>query len=497
MKKLESVEFPLDPYFKGTLYPFQTVGANFLYRSKRALLGDPVGLGKTVMAIAAGLMALTQGKIEFMLIVVPANLATKWHKEVEKFTTLDAVNMKYVGKRLPAYKKLFETEHRNTMIAITSYASLVRDCFKGDKIRNDGLISLLKKSNIKLGIVFDEIQKCKHRTSKRTQAALALADYAEHAYGLSATYIEGRLEELFNVFKVVQPKALGTFPRFAAAHFIENMDGKVVRYKNLERVRHTIDPYVIRRLVEDVGVQMPREIYQEYWINLSETQQGLYRTLVDDHLAILNSGGNVLVEMLKERECCLSTELINPEIRESPKIEALKDIIESLEPDAKVVVFCFFADRVPMVDIIERELVEHGRLQYNPYEVLKLKGKMSDAEMDKVRDKFAEDPKCKVLVTSDVSKEGHDLVAARHLVHFDLLWNPAQMRQRSGRIVRLTQKASQVVFHTIITKGTIEEYMWEVVMRKGEVMKQIQDAGREEVRITKLEAINILENYRG
>lgn len=490
LKELEEVQLGLDSHFLGKLYPFQTVGTNFLYRCRRSILGDPVGLGKTPMAIAASIVALKESKIDFVFVVIPANLRSKWMRELEKFTNLKSVDAKLPrARRIELYRYIFESNERNIFYLVISYSTLTSDI--------NEIMRLLKKSSLRYGIIFDEVQACKHRNSQRSQAANLLAEKASHLYGLSATYIEGKLEELYDVFKVVDNRVLGTYVRFFENHIVQTPWGKYT-YKNLDRLKETTDPHVIRRQVERVGVQMPKEIYQEYMITLTPAQQSLYRSLIIQHMREFNSSildnGNALVEMLRERQCCLSTELINPETHESPKLEALIEIIESLESDAKVVIFCHFLD---MVEILYRELTKYGERQDPAFSILKLRSGMTEQEMDSIRKQFDEDPAAKILVTSDVSKEGHDLVAARHLIHFDLLWNPASMRQRAGRIIRITQKASQVVIHTLITRRTVEEYMWEILYNKGEIMKFIQDGGREESRVTRRAIMEILENYRG
>jgi len=515
IKELKNVDFDLGDYWskdeEHKLRNYQKVGANFLYRSRACLLGDPVGVGKTPMAIAAMVMALINEKADFFLIVVPANLCKKWAKEIRKFTSFEAVELRSCKKRIKEYEKIFNSNKRNKLIMINSYSSTTRDTYETKKIkignrivkkhlvRKDGLLSIIKKSGIKLGVIFDEVQKCKNYASLRTQTAIKLSESAKHTYGLSATYVEGRLEELYNVFKSIQPSVLGTFKTYQKNHIITNYLGEVVGYKNLTDARGKIAPYVERRFIEDIDVEMPDEIYQEYWINLTNRQKELYRNLVDTHLDTLRAKGNVrgLLEMLNERKCCLSTELINPESEEAPKIDALIDIIDSLEQEAKIVVFSFFGQTIPIVDIIARKLRTHFENGGNPSEVLTLRGGMSDNAAEAIRDRFSDDPNAKVLVTTDVSKEGHDILSARHVVHFDLLWNPAAVRQRAGRLIRFNQEAKSVVIHTLITKNTVEEYMWETVAKKSKVMKEIMDGGRDEYRITKNEAIHILENFRG
>ena len=506
LKVLKEAHIDLDGLFKGRLLPYQTAGANFIYRGRRSLLGDPVGFGKTPMSIAAALMALKESKVDFVIVVAPANLCPKWLKEIEKFSTLQGIDMKKAGNRIRTYKKFITTDIRNVFFFVTSYAAISKDILEKDPvkdrmiIRKNGLIPLIKDSNSRVCTIFDEVQRCKHRGSIRSRASKILANNSRHVYALSATYVEGRLKELFSVFETFQPRVLGSCKVFSNKFIIENEWGVTIGHRHLPQVKQMIDPYVIRRFVEDVGIQMPDEIYQEYWISLTSTQKALYRGIIDDHLERLNASTNRLVEMMKERQCCLSTELINPEIRESPKIQVVKDIIESLEKDAKVLIFCFFHKEAPMIDIIVRELDKWFAEQQDPSRILMLKGGMSAQRMENIRNEFHEDPDAKILVTSDVSREGHDIVAGRHLINFDLLWNPAYMRQRAGRLIRpsFIQKAKQVVIHTIITRNTIEQYMWDVVLtnKKG-VMKKVMDGGREEKRVTRMEAIQILENYRG
>lgn len=68
-----------------------------------------------------------------------------------------------------------------------------------------------------------------------------------------------------------------------------------------------------------------------------------------------------------------------------------------------------------------------------------------------------------VLVASNVGSEGIDLhTYGRHLVHFDLEWNPAVMEQREGRIDRLGRvlKNDPVSIYYLIVKDTYDERMF-------------------------------------
>lgn len=73
-----------------------------------------------------------------------------------------------------------------------------------------------------------------------------------------------------------------------------------------------------------------------------------------------------------------------------------------------------------------------------------------------------------VLIASSVMAEGVDLhLNCRHLIHYDLSWNPSTVEQRTGRVDRLGAKAEKVrkpiqVFWPFVA-GTQDEKMFRVV----------------------------------
>lgn len=73
-----------------------------------------------------------------------------------------------------------------------------------------------------------------------------------------------------------------------------------------------------------------------------------------------------------------------------------------------------------------------------------------------------------ILVASSVMAEGVDLhLNCRHLIHYDLSWNPSTIEQRTGRVDRLGAKAERVqkainVFMPFVA-GTQDEKMFRVV----------------------------------
>ncbi|MEO0158615.1 MAG: C-terminal helicase domain-containing protein, partial [candidate division WOR-3 bacterium] len=60
---------------------------------------------------------------------------------------------------------------------------------------------------------------------------------------------------------------------------------------------------------------------------------------------------------------------------------------------------------------------------------------------------------------------GLNLERASHVIHFDLWWNPATESQATDRAHRIGQ-TRRVMVHRLMTRGTLEEKINELLLRK-------------------------------
>jgi non-specific serine/threonine protein kinase len=73
---------------------------------------------------------------------------------------------------------------------------------------------------------------------------------------------------------------------------------------------------------------------------------------------------------------------------------------------------------------------------------------------------------------------GLNLTAANHVIHFDRWWNPAVENQATDRAYRIGQKKN-VVVHTFVTKGTIEEKIDRLLSEKRKMSEEILSSSGE------------------
>jgi superfamily II DNA or RNA helicase len=73
-----------------------------------------------------------------------------------------------------------------------------------------------------------------------------------------------------------------------------------------------------------------------------------------------------------------------------------------------------------------------------------------------------------VLIASSVGQEGIDLQRyCRHVVHYDLEWNPARLEQREGRVDRQGREATGPVnVYFLICRGTYDERIMHVMVNR-------------------------------
>lgn len=146
--------------------------------------------------------------------------------------------------------------------------------------------------------------------------------------------------------------------------------------------------------------------------------------------------------------------------KDDTKYAELRGILRKLGDD-KVIIFAFYKatlfylQRRLEADGLGCALIHGGILDQDD----------RDTEIERFRD----DAKVRVLLSSEVGSEGIDLQFCHVVINYDLPWNPMRVAQRIGRIDRVGQTAE--VLHVVHFKvrGTIEERVFERLRDKYEM----------------------------
>ena len=161
---------------------YQLKGRDVFLKAKRILIGDDLGLGKSLIGIISALETYTRPCVA----VVRTHLPTQWKEAIEQFTDLKI----HIIKGTRPYD-LPEAD-----IYITKYSCLA------------GWSNFYETQFFK-SAVFDETQELRHEGSNRYNGAMTLSNNVEYVLGLTNTPIYNYGDEIYNVLDVIKPKCLG------------------------------------------------------------------------------------------------------------------------------------------------------------------------------------------------------------------------------------------------------------------------------------------------
>ena len=472
--------------FQGTLRPYQAQGLSWLAFLDRFGLGgclaDDMGLGKTVQ-----LIALLQHEREKAngrvvgptLLVCPMSVVGNWNRELHRFAPELVVHVHH-GLERPIGEKFVETA-LSSDIVVTTYALVVRD--------KDSLERIHWRR-----VVLDEAQHIKNPPTKQTASIRALR--TSHRIALTGTPVENRLSELWSILEFCTPGYLGTqgdFRRRFAAPIERHKDRR-----QAERLKNLVRPFVLRRLKTDPTVisDLPPLVETRQHVPLTAEQAQLYDSVVNDMLHRVDNAdgikrrGLVLSALVKLKQICnhpahflrqgsddddappLPTLKAGERLSaRSGKAQRLMEMVEEVVAAGdRALIFTQYRQMGHLLVAMLRQEIDT--------EALFLHGGTPQAKREQLIERFqSNDPSCPIFVLSlKAGGVGLNLTAANHVFHFDRWWNPAVENQATDRAFRIGQHRT-VNVHKMISEGTLEERIDQMIEQKTELAQQIIGAG--------------------
>jgi SNF2 family DNA or RNA helicase len=503
--------------FKGSLLPYQPYAVDKMVERQKMLVAYDLGLGKTVITIAALEQLMDEQKIkEPGLIICLSSLKYQWANQIEKFTDGTSRALVIDGtptKRAEQYAEALDWRNSKVDYVILNYEQIVKDW---DYVKD------LPRSFV----VLDEATAIKSFRSKRSNYTKRLND-AKYRFALTGTPIEnGKPEELFSIMQFVDNSVLGRFDYFDKTFVVRNSFGAVARYKNLPMFHEILSKACVRKTQTDpdVAPHLPASIHAEpIYVWLDKKTSILYETIKKDLINDLDEAkemfgtefdifvhygqadsstnylqnewrGKIMSKVTALKMLCSHPGLLADSAKKyesgdsgegsayayllqergllkdadkSIKLEQFKDYVEDFldaSPENKLVVFATY---IGMVDRIAQALTDYGCRTYT--------GRLDAKTKEDNKIAFNTDSNVRVLVSSDAGGYGVDLPAANLLVNYDLPWSSGGATQRNGRIKRASSKWPSIVIQDVLIGGSIEQRQYEMLQQKNSVAAAIID----------------------
>jgi len=445
------------------LYDYQKEGILFAAKSGRCLIADDMGLGKTIQAIATIEIFANEFNAEKVLIICPTSLKYQWKSEIEKFTgrAVQVIEGLY-NRRMEQFK----SDH---FYKITSYNSVIND------------LDLIKQLSPDV-VILDEAQRIKNWKTKTAQAVKNIS--SEFALVLTGTPIENRLDELHSIVEFIDRYKLGSMFRFLHNHQVKDDNGKVIGYTDLNSISKTLESILIRRKKNDVLLQLPERIDNNYFVAATKEQMEIHKDYSDvvAKLVLKWQRNKFLSEPDRKRLMlslsCMrmvsdSTFILDQKTRYDTKIDELvvllKDIFE--DKNEKVVIFSQWERMTRLIAIELKKM--NVKFEY-------LHGGIPSSKRKDLLTNFANDAKSKVFLSTDAGGVGLNLQSAGVIINMDIPWNPAVLEQRIARVHRLGQGRHVRVIN-FVTKFSIEERLLHLIKFKQSLFNGVIDNGDDQV----------------
>ena len=421
---------------------FQVKGIEFLEAQKgRALLGDDMGLGKTLQVL--GYLAL-HPEIAPVVIVCPSSAKYEWQSQIENHT-------KNLSCEILNGRKPYPVKER---ILVINYDIL--------PYWEAYLLTLKPQA-----LILDECHYVKNQRVKRTEASRRISKVCQVIIPLSGTPIINRPSEFFPVLNMIRPSEFGSFWNYAFRYCAPKraFRGQGWDFSGSQRpeeLHRRVSPFMIRRRKEEVLKELPPKQRIPIQIDLSNRKE--YLLARDEFLTWYRAEkGEEKAEKAEKAEAFVRLGQLRKVVAEG-KLKAAKEWIQDYldSTDGKLVVFAYHR-------AIFQNLVESFA------KICACGGGAGEARHEEVK-RFQTDPKCRVFIGSiKADKEAITLTAANTVVFIEQGWTPGEHDQAEDRINRIGQKADSITAYYFLGKDSIDEYLWDLIEKKREIITKILD----------------------
>jgi SNF2 family DNA or RNA helicase len=513
-------QFHYDPFSRSitdtplVVKEFQKQAILHLAKMPRFILGDAVGLGKTLDVLAAFAWLKARNPAAKMVVIATKSTTYQWADECEIFTTLRPKvmtdtykGMKSSNARYAQMRDFLEGDDHDILIA--KYDSLkgtrkwvVEDGERKRQKESEETTfykNLIKEHRDKVVLALDECHRFRATKTQTRHFIMRLCwqGRPERVWALTATAIKNGLDEFYSIAVAIGVQPLGSITQFWEEYCLWSEkpigQGRTIRlitgYQHVAHFKEQLRPFFLGRSQKQVKEPLPALTTVYHPIDLDEKQAKL---LVEIPLGMIElppivfkvagevfskdrNPENEMTQLSCQQLVANHWALLdrnNPETflttTLSPKEDALLDMLDGEYRGEKVVVYTKYRS---WIDRLEW-LTENGKFTERKF--LRITGAESESQRNENKRRF-QDPNSgyDLIVINAAGMEGINLQQAAHMVLLDCPWSWGDLIQLVGRMVRMASPHSACTLHIMVAKGTIDEYTIETLRGKKGVFEAV------------------------
>lgn len=465
-------------------YKHQMEGVIYGLEHESFLLGDDQGLGKTKEIIDIAMCRKQTDGLKHCLIICGINgNKYNWADEVKihsredswilgtRFTKRPPIKM-IEGSTKDKMEDLNNIPHQ--FFWITNIETLRGGSFKEKQGKRtvtrfpiaEKIQELCDRGIIGM-IAFDEAHKAKNPDSQQGKALLSI-NCKGPKIPMSGTFV---LNNPLDLYLPLKWAGFETHSFYAYKQHYCTMGGfggkEIVGYKNLDELRSMVSKVMLRRVKGDV-LDLPPKVHTIEWVDAYPEQKALYKDVRDqvrDNIDKVKVHPDPLSEMLRLRQVTGYPGILSSTVTKSAKMDRMEELVEEeVLVGGKAIIFSNWSE---MTNVIRNKLKK-----YNPSYIT---GEVGSVQRMEEKDRFQNDPNCKVMIgTIGALGTGFTLTAAQLVIFVDEPWNRGIKDQAEDRAHRIGTRGT-VRIVTILTRDTVDEGVYNLVQKKGKMADLLVD----------------------
>lgn len=404
---LESGNFEFEDKRLGKLRPNQTLGLAYMYHAKQCILGDSVGLGKTVQCAALiNIIAKDLGRKPKVLYLTEKRVVHQSAMELVKFTGMEVV---MVSSLADDCKKFITSTNFDDLTIVVGAHSLANQQIFQSYVANNRK----DKEYMFDLLVVDESSVLGNSATQIYKSMKMLRDVSDRVVLMNATPFENKLDVFYNQVDFLGKDILITKDQFNKKY--KKFDtlrqrGYLKEYKNQDEFKDSILYFYFYNTRKNLGATVKDSSVELCLCELTQEQEKLMQ-LSSMHQLIYDNPDEVSGESI-------------PFIPERvPKLGVLLDLLKGFGTEQVLVFSHYKSTHTGIVEYLERIGIVARYIN----------GETPKKEADEALMAF-KGGTVQVLVTN--LKRGLNLGFCDNVVFYSYSSNPAELLQMEGRVTR-------------------------------------------------------------
>lgn len=465
--------------FKIKPFDHQLEAIQYGLNHDRWLLLDLPGLGKTLSTILLAQELQKRQLISHCLVICGLNvLKLNWKREIERFSDLSCT---ILGSKITSKGNLKVGSVAERAAHLKRFIDEFFVITNVESLRSDQVVDGILNGPNNFGLILvDEVHKCKGM-SQQAQGLLKLTK-ASYKVAMTGTPI---ISSPLDAYVPLKWLGIERSTQTNFKNYYCTMDGPfgnmVTGYKNMEILQDTIDKHSLRRTKEILN--LPPKIHSIELVEMEPSQASFYNDIKKgikdqvDKVKLTTSSLLALLTRLRQATSCPS--ILTTSNIPSAKIDRAVDLAEQLiSSGEKVVIFSSFKEATTKLGELLRD-----------HRPLICTGDSPEAEIESAKVKFQQDDTHMVFIaTWQKMGTGITLNRSSNVIFIDTPYTAADLEQAEDRCHRIGTR-STVNVYILVTAGTVDERVQEIVERKEALSSYLVDK-----QITE-EGLNSLRKY--